>query len=167
MPTPPDGIPWLAWVMVVIILALIGSTPATITALITRRDTKAELADVKTHQAATKDIADRTLEQVQNTHPQNLRDDLDEKFASIETKVDSLAGDVAGVRDDLGGLHSETRDLRKDVTGIRTDARRDRRKLADQEQALDEHLADVPRILDEAFAKHAADCPARHLPKRQ
>jgi chromosome segregation ATPase len=155
------------WLLAIIATPLLGAAASIVVALITRRDTKADIAEVKTHQAATKDIADRTLEQVQNTHPQNLRDDLDEKFASIEAKVDSLAGDVAGVRDDLGGMHSETRDLRKDVTGIRTDARRDRRKLADQEQALDEHLADVPRILDEAFAKHAADCPARHLPKRQ
>ena len=32
IPAPPEGIPWLAWAIVVVALALIGGVPAWITA---------------------------------------------------------------------------------------------------------------------------------------
>lgn len=165
MPTAPDGVSWIVWLIAIIATPLLGATASIIVALITRRDTKAELADAKTAMVETKAGVDETLEQVRNTHTSNLREDLDEKFEAVGVRLDNVVSSIADVRTDVGGLHSETRDLRKDVTGIRDDARRDRRKLSAQEQALDDHLADVPRILDEAFAKHVSDCPVRQLPQ--
>ena len=47
---PPDGIPWLAWATVVVLLALIGGVPAWITA----RSTRGAIDEVR--------------EQVANTH---------------------------------------------------------------------------------------------------
>lgn len=168
MLTPPDGVPWLAWAVVVIVLAAIGSLPATITALVTRRDTKAELSRSHETLRQVAEDAAASRSQTENEHVDaeypNLRDELTavrNGLSEVRAGLTDLVTTSERIRDDLGGLHSETRDLRKDVTGIRTDARRDRRKLADQEQALDNHLADVPRIVEEAFAKHAADCPAR------
>lgn len=93
-------------------------------------------------------------EQVQNTHSTNFRDDLD----ALTTLVRE---GLQGVRDDVGGLHSETRDLRKDVAGIRDDARHDRRQLAAQRRDLDEHLREVPDLTAKTVAEHIAACPLR------
>lgn len=129
--------------------------------LITRRDTKAELADARDKLHETRLGVDRTLDQVANTHDTNLRDDLDGKFSELGDRLAIVADALGAMREDVGGLHSETRDLRRDVLGIRTDARRDRRKLAEQEKKLDEHLSDVPRIIDELLDRHVGDCPLR------
>lgn len=143
MTPPPANTPWWAWLLG---LAIVFAVPATMTYLAQKR-TRRDLSEIK--------------DQVKNTHETNLREDLDLKFAELGTALGGVKSDLASVRDDIGGLHSETRDLRKDVTGIRTDAREDRRKQRDTEQSLDDHLKDVPRLLDEVLAKHVADCPLR------
>lgn len=162
---PPAGTTAWIWLLAIVGPPTITGIVAIIVALITRRDTKAELAVARKHLAETKTGVDETLEQVRNTHTSNLREDLDEKFEAVGVRLDNVASSIADVRTDVGGLHSETRDLRKDVTGIRDDARRDRRKLSAQEKALDDHLAEIPDILERAFAEHSGDCPARQLPK--
>ncbi len=161
MPAAPDGIPWLAWAVVVVLLAVVGSAPATIAALIARRDTKTELA--RAHQTLNEVAADAKVSrrQTENEHVGAEFPILRDELTAVRTGLDSLTATTEGIRDDLGGLHSETRDLRKDVSGIRTDARRDRRKLAEQEQALDDHLADVPRIIADVLREHVAECPVR------
>lgn len=149
-PVIPDGSPW--WLYLVQIggwlLVTLGSV------WLMQRPLRRTLAGVATDAAATR-------EQAENEHADaefpNLRDEI------TEIRV-TLTKSVGEIRDDIGGLHSETRDLRKDVTGIRTDARRDRRKLAEQEQALDDHLTDVPRIIDELLDRHVGDCPLRSIP---
>lgn len=136
MTPPPDGTPWWAWLLGLLVAVAL---PAIAVALIQQGK---RVSAIK--------------EQVQNTHETNLRDDVD--------ALSKLVRDgLQAVRDDVGGLHSETRDLRKDVTGIRDDARHDRRELSRQRQALDQHLADVPKIIDDAFAGHIGDCPIRRL----
>lgn len=101
-----------------------------------------------------------------------------EKAQTVQgDRLDVLVGDV-------GGLHSEMRDLRADlttaradITGIRTDTRHDRRDVAAVRQeavaaqrSLDEHLRAVPelvaRAVRDAESAHVADCPLRqrHTP---
>lgn len=92
----------------------------------------------------------------------------------------AVQGDrLAAMADDVGGLHSEVRDLRadmttmrQDVSGIRTDGRRDRRDVAAVRQeavaaqrSLDEHLRAAPRLVAQAVhdaeAAHIGGCPLR------
>lgn len=151
MPNPPVSTSELTWLVAVVIAQIATAAASIAVALITRRDTKADLARTQTS-------VDKTLDQVQNTHTQNLREDLDEKFAMVGSRLDTVTEHVAGLRDDVGGLHSETRDLRKDVSGIRTDARRSRRELDDQRGVLD----DLPVTIERAIADHVDACPARN-----
>ena len=146
MPNPPASTSELTWLVAVVIAQIATAAVSIAVALITRRDTKADLARTQTS-------VDKTLDQVQNTHTQNLREDLDEKFAAVGDRLTAL-------RDDVGGLHSETRDLRKDVTGIRTDARRARRDIATQQEVIDE----LPATIEKAIGEHVAACPARQAP---
>ena len=151
MPNPPAATSELTWLVAVVIAQIATAAVSIAVALITRRDTKADLARTQTS-------VDKTLDQVQNTHTQNLREDLDEKFATVGSRLDTVTEHVAGLRDDVGGLHSETRDLRKDVSGIRTDARRSRRELDDQRSVLN----DLPVTIERAIADHVAACPVRN-----
>ena len=147
----PSTVSEAAWLLVNLIPVIVGAIVTITVTLVTRRDTKAQLA-------RTQDSVDQTLEQVRNTHTQNLREDLDEKFAAVGSRLDTVTEHVAGLRDDVGGLHSETRDLRKDVSGIRTDARRSRRELDDQRSVLN----DLPVTIERAIADHVAACPVRN-----
>lgn len=146
MPNPPASTSELVWLLAVVLPPLLAAGVSITVALITRRDTKADLA-------RTQAGVDTITEQVKNTHTQNLREDLDEKFAAVGDRLTAL-------RDDVGGLHSETRDLRKDVTGIRTDARRARRDIATQQEVIDE----LPATIEKAIGEHVAACPARQAP---
>lgn len=147
MTEPPAGTPWWAWLLGLLIIV---GVPALVTWL-TQRPMRHTLRQVAADTAATKD-------QTVNAHSEaefpNLRDEITEMRTTITASLASL-------REDVGGLHSESRDLRNDVLGIRTDARRDRRKLSEQEKALDDHLADVPRIIDDLLNRHVGDCPLR------
>lgn len=158
MPTPPaDTTAWI-WLLAIVGPPTITGVVAVVVALITRRDTKAELA--KTHKTL-----DGIAEDAAASRSQTENEHLDAEFPNLREELTAFRTDttaaLASIREDVGGMHSEVRDVRKDLTGIRTDARRDRRKLSAQEQALDDHLAEIPDILERAFAEHAGDCPAR------
>lgn len=154
MPPIPDGIPWVVWLVAAIATPALGTVASIAVALITRRDTKRELGDQRAELATIREHTSRSLDQLENTHTTNLRNDLD-KLTGIVTDG------MAAIRTDVGGLHSETRDLRNDVAGIRADGRHDRRKLAEQEKALDVHLSEVPALVEQVLASHVGDCPLR------
>lgn len=143
MPDMPPDTPWWAWLVAVLGVAAISA----LSTWLVNRPTRDTLKQVARDAAAS---AEQTVNQHQDAEYPNLREELTAVRTSIE-----------GVRDDIGGLHSETRDLRADVTGIRTDARRDRRQLAAQTKALDDHIADMDRLVREAEAQHILGCPAR------
>ena len=153
MPNPPVSTSELTWLVAVVIAQIATAAASIAVALITRRDTKADLARTQTS-------VDTITEQVKNTHTQNLREDLDEKFAAVGARLGTVTEHVTALRDDVGGLHSETRDIRKDVTGIRTDARRARRDIATQQDVIDE----LPAMIEKAIGEHVAACPARQAP---
>lgn len=153
MPNPPASTSELVWLLAVVLPPLLAAGVSITVALITRRDTKADLA-------RTQAGVDTITEQVKNTHTQNLREDLDEKFAAVGDRLGTVTEHMTALRDDVGGLHSETRDLRKDVTGIRTDARRARRDIATQQDVIDE----LPAMIEKAIGEHVAACPARQAP---
>jgi septal ring factor EnvC (AmiA/AmiB activator) len=132
----PDAPWWANLTVLILVLAVVPALSTWVTGRGAKKKVAATQADVATTQV---DVA-AIREQVENTHTSNLRDDIDNKISSVIEAVEQ-------VRDDVGGLHSEVRDTRDDITGIRTDARRDRRLLAEQRQALDEHLSDVPRLV--------------------
>lgn len=143
----PDA-PW--WANIVVLLVVLAVVPA-LTTWATQRGTRRRVTE-------TQESVGRVLDQVANTHTTNLRDDLDEKIAGVVASQEAM-------RKDIGGLHSEMRDARRDIAGIRTDGRQDRRALAEQRDALAEHLADVPRLVAEAVRRAEADhvhtCPLR------
>ena len=154
MPIPPEGTPWWAWLLYgVVVIGL----PAIAVALIQQR-----------HKV------DEIQEQVKNNHESNLRVDVDEAKASAANahteaslakesahRVERLARDliitmraVEHAIDRRDKLHAEAMtELREDVDKTTV--------------GLHEHLDDVPRILDEAFARHAGDCPIRQDPPQQ
>ena len=145
----PTTVSETAWLLVNLLPVIVGAIVTITVTVVSRRDTKAQLEKAQ-------DSVDQTLEQVRNTHTQNLREDLDEKFQDMGSRNDAVTDNVTALRDDVGGLHSETRDLRKDVTGIRTDARRSRRDIAAQQEAIDS----LPSTIEKAIHEHSIDCPA-------
>jgi len=162
--SPPDGTPWWAWALTVLVLAVV---PTAMTWLM-QRGTRRQVTATQAQVAQTNASVGVIREQVQNTHTTNLRDELDglvTQFGRVESAISDLTDGQAAMRDDIGGVHSEIRDVRRDVVGIRTDARRDRRALADQRTALDEHLAEVPGLVEQAVTRaetaHIVACPLR------
>jgi hypothetical protein len=148
-----EALPVWVWFCGLLVTSVLG--PA-IVAWINNKKIRAEA------QVTREDMAE-IKGQVKNSHTSNLRVDLDEKFTELGDRMGELSVMLGGVRDDVGGLHSETRDLRQDVTGIRTDARRDRRQVGELTGRVEEHLAGVPQILEDALKRHSADC--KGLPK--
>lgn len=133
---PPPDTPWWGWLIAVAIPGVVS----VVVTLITRRHTKGDIAEIKS-------VADRSIDQLENTHTTNLRDDLDRLITIV-------SDGQAAIRDDIGGLHSETRDLRQDVEGIRSDNRHDRRRVTAAIKDLEDHLEDAPRIAERAIAEH-------------
>ena len=69
---PPDGIPWLAWATVVVLLALIGGVPAWITA----RSTRGAIDEVRTDGGRVSVRVGDAVLQVSRRHTRELRDRL-------------------------------------------------------------------------------------------
>lgn len=168
MPDAPDGVSWIVWLIAIIATPLLGAAASIGVALITRRDTKRELGEIGPAVQA-------TVEQVKNTHETNLRVDVDQAKASAAAAEQHAAN--ANVNAQLARESStRTERLVKDLvitmramehaidrrdrlhadamTGIDEDVRAVRADLA-------EHLDQVPQIIEDAFNRHAADCPAR------
>jgi len=129
---PPDGTPWWAWALVVVLIATI---PAAI-AILAQHPLK------RTMRTVAKD-ARESREQVKNSHGSNLRDDVDRLLASIREvrqSVEHVATEQRWQREtqtqiahDIGGLREEIRTERKDrATGdemvIDTLTRRERER---------------------------------------
>lgn len=145
MPTPPDGIPWLAWALVVLAIAAIGSLPGLAAALVSRRD----MGAIK--------------EQVKNTHSRNLREDVDAAVSSASTAAEAatLASESA---------HRTERfveDLSKSIRAIEHSLDRTT-KL--QGKAIDElrtdlgtHIDSVPTVLAQQVPPMIAEAIGEHL----
>jgi len=136
-----ENLPIWAWLLGLLVTSVIG--PALV-AKVNNRKIRAEAA-------STRDDVAEIRNQVANTHDSNLRDDLDAKFEEMGSKFAAVQSGLEGVREDLGGIHSETRDLRKDVAGIRTDARQDRRSIA-------ELRAEVGEQIKQGLENHTERC---------
>jgi len=133
MTPPPEGTPWWAWLIGVVLFALIGVIGLLITNHRNLRDVKHE---------------------VKNSHASNLREDMDktQKIAENAATDAKLAAESSHrterlVEDLVKSMrameHSaDRRDLiaTKALTGVRDD--------------LDAHLTEVPVIIDRAFAEH-------------
>ena len=168
VPEFPDETPWWAVWWYWIVSPLIVAIPTTVLLLVTRANNKRELA-------AASEKLDTVQEQVANTHTTNLRVDIDEAKAS-SAAAEAHAADAkneAGlakesshrterlVRDLITTMRAlehavDRRDqLHADAMGeLDTDVRAVR-------QGLTEHLAEVPRIIEDALTRHVGDCPAR------
>lgn len=138
---PPEGIPWLAWAIVVVLLALIGGIPAWITA----RNTKGAIDEVR--------------EQVANTHTTNLREDIDEsKSAAAGAMAQATLAAESAHR-----VERHVEDLVRSIRALEHSAdRRDQiasKALSEVREDLDAHLEEIPAILDRAFTEH---CPQLH-----
>lgn len=73
----------------------------------------------------TKGHAKRADTQVSNNHvdehgePINLREEADQRHAELLGVVDNLAGDIRGMRRDVGRIDTRTHALRTDLTDLR------------------------------------------------
>lgn len=159
MPAAPEGIPWVAWSIVVVLLALIGGIPALITALYTRRDTKKEIGKAK-------GVIDEVREQVANTHSTNLREDIDRTKA----RAADAAADAKLAAESSHRTERLVEDLIKSIRAGEHSA--DRRyglqqdSLEEVRKDLDAHLDEIPAILNRAFNAHCPQLHSTELEKR-
>ena len=144
MTPPPEGTPWWAWLIGVVLFALIGVIGLLITNHRNLRDVKHE---------------------VKNSHASNLREDMDEtRRIATDAAVDAKLGAESSHRTErlVADLilsirameHSaDRRDLiaTKALTGVRDD--------------LDAHLSEVPAIVERAFAEHCPKPPPWYRPR--
>ena len=144
MPLDPD-IPW-GWNL--LLFAIAAAVVPIVTSWIANRGTKAKLAAI--------------AHEVRPNSGTSLADAVNR----IEAAQVVATEQIAGIREDVGGIHSEIRDVRQDIAGVRADARHDRRVVAQAQQSLDEHLQAVPGLLAETVAKaeasHIRKCPLRN-----
>lgn len=89
---------------------------------------KSKLAEINTGtQAAAKD-AKAAREQVKNDHPNNLRDEQDDRHEATMSALNELGRDVRGLREDhyatrkdIGLLHAEDRVTRRETQALRAE----------------------------------------------
>ena len=138
----PDAPMW--WNALLLALAVVTLV---VTTWITNRKTRAKIAAIE--------------HEVRPNSGTSLADAVNR----IEAAQIVATEQIAGIRDDVGGIHSEIRDVRQDIAGVRADGRHDRRVVGEVQKALDEHLQAVPELLAETVAKseaaHIRRCPQR------
>lgn len=81
----------------------------------------------------------KTRSQVENTHTQNLRDDIDAKHQESMTAIRHLAEELRDQRKDIGGMRADIRQIRGEVSDIQSrdhEADRIHRTLGDRVAAL-------------------------------
>lgn len=93
MTPPPEGTPWWAWLLAVILLAVISAASSRLAT----RPLHREVTQVRT--------------QVQNSHETNLRDDIDEMRKEIRAGFEET-------REDIGGIRSEIRTERRERAAL-------------------------------------------------
>ena len=71
------------------------------------------------HAKVTRENTAATLDQVQNSHPMNLRDDLDTRFTALEVLIQGVAADVSGTKADIRSIRSEALTDRQAAAGDR------------------------------------------------
>ena len=143
MTPAPEGTPWWAWLIGV--LLAVGA-PGLIT-WVSQQRTRADVSEIK--------------EQVKNTHPTNLRNDIDEakSLASEAKDAATLAAESA---------HRTERHVEDLVRSIRAmehsmDRRDKLQTAAAQEvrQDLDAHIAEIPALFEHVLSGHVGDCQLR------
>lgn len=143
MPTPPDGIPWLAWAIVVVVLALVAQIPV----LVQQHRTKRDVQEVK--------------DQVKNTHTTNLRVDLD----SVASTAADAAADAKLAAESAHRVERHVEDLAKSLRAAEHSAdRRYEMHVAAIEEVrsdLDKHLDAIPELTAAAVDGHVEACPLR------
>ena len=142
MTPPPEGTPWWAWLIGVVLVAMCG----VIGLLITNHR---NLATVK--------------DQVKNSHTSNLREDMDEtRRIAADAAADAKLGAESSHR-----TERLVADLILSIRAMEHSAdRRDRITTGTLNQVRDDfdaHLAEVPQIIEQAFANH---CPHRADPTK-
>lgn len=161
VPIDPDA-PW--WANAVVVLVVLAGVP-TFATWLTGRGTRRKVA-------ATQAGVTQVLDQVKNTHTENLRVDLDAAKAQAadaaassrlameaahrtERYVSDLAESIRAAEQSQDRRHTQNVAALGEVRG----------DVADVSKRLDEHLAEVPALVEEAVtraeAAHIAACPLR------
>jgi len=150
-PNPTPGTPWWAWLIGVFLWVVVPAFFTYLTVRV-RRDVK----DVK--------------DQVKNTHDSNLREDLDDvgqKAASAEKHAADARTNSQLALEAVNRVTRLIEDMLRSQRAVEHSIdRRDQLHLDAMQELradLDEHLDDVPNIIERAFANHAGDCPARQI----
>ena len=137
MTPPPAGTPWWAWLVG---LALVVVVPAVITALV-QRPVRRTLAE----QTSTIEVV---RENVQNSHPMGMRDDLDAQFAEVLDAVSEVRSSQRRHDSEISGIRADGRQARSDLShlGTQLDSQASEARLQHLALAkrLDDHLAASP-----------------------
>ena len=146
-----ETLPVWVWFCGLVVTSLIG--PAVV-AWINNKKIRAEAESTRVDVAEIK-------EQVKNTHESNLRADMDEtRGVATESKEEATEAKESSHR-----TERLVKDLMTSLRAIEHSMdRRDKlqtKALGEVSEDLTAHLKEVPSILEDAFKRHAADCPIR------
>lgn len=95
--------------------------------------TQAEAAEAKREAVAAKTAAAGAQESITNNHQTHVRDDIDGNQIEIVALVKALMSTVDRMSNDVGGMRSEMRDVRR-IAG------EDRRRVNDLDARLTQHV---------------------------
>lgn len=129
-----------------------------IVALITAVSTRANGRHIA---SVGRDVAE-VRNQTQNSHTENMRDDMDGKHAAVVDAIAEVRSEVGTVRGDVGAVRGDIRGLHRDITGLH-------QADVDQQDALRQAVAEreaaiaaVRREVTAKVAAHAVGCPLLH-----
>lgn len=100
------------------------------------------------------------LEQVQNSHETNMRDDLDDKFAGLATLTKSVISTQETQGKDLGGIKADIRQIHLDQTS-------DRATAAAQAAAAALSAATAVNVAQKALGRTRPRTPALRRPTKE
>lgn len=168
LPIDPDA-PW--WVNAVITVIVLAGIPG-LTLWVGGRKQRADTAATRVELGATRELAQKAADssavaehEVRPNSGKSMADVLNRVAKSQEAQSRRLEA----LHETTGRLERGQADVAKDVGGIRSELRTERTERVNLSERVDQHLRDVPQVIEQAIAKgeanHVTNCPLRQTPK--
>lgn len=137
--------------MIAALVALLAAVVARLASSISRnqKTTEETMSRMNAHIARAARAAEAAESGVHNDHATNLRDDLDDKFSQVLSRLDVLGSAVDGLREDGRRQERQISRLEDQVEGVRNDARTDRAHLYSEVSDLHDRIDRVKTVTKE------------------
>ena len=123
MPHTPSE---MSALLAAIATVLTGLTGLIIAVFVQARRAKTEADDAKADRMKTQAVLGEVKEQVANTHPTNLRDDIDNLTALIERlTTEAIRGEARDERARVGRIEAEAHDTHSDLYRLIRDIKKE------------------------------------------